>query len=179
MQLENTRKALEEFKKYVIKQSRSNLTRTKKNASKELYNSIDGNIKVMKNSIYMDFVMEEYGLYQDKGVSGVKKKYDTPYKYTNKMPPPSKLDKWIIRRGLAPRDLKGRFKKRSIDKVGFQKSLAYLIARKIFFQGIKPSLFFTKPFEAGFKRLPDELIEKYGLDLEEFLAYTLKADRLK
>ena len=103
MQLENTRKALEDFKKYVIKQSRSNLTKTKKNASKELYNSIDGNIKVMKNSIYMDFVMEEYGLYQDKGVSGVRKKYDTPYKYTTKMPPPSKLDKWIIRRGLAPR----------------------------------------------------------------------------
>ena len=33
--------------------------------------------------------------------------------------------------------------------------------------GIKPSLFFTKPFEAAFKKLPDELVEKYGLDMEE------------
>jgi hypothetical protein len=36
--------------------------------------------------------------------------------------------------------------------------------QRIYAQGIKPSLFFTKPFEAAFKRLPDELIEKFGLD---------------
>jgi hypothetical protein len=30
--------------------------------------------------------------------------------------------------------------------------------------GIKPSLFFTKPFEAAYKQLPEELVEKYGLD---------------
>lgn len=28
----------------------------------------------------------------------------------------------------------------------------------------KPSLFFTKPFETAFKKLPDELVEKFGLD---------------
>jgi len=38
------------------------------------------------------------------------------------------------------------------------------LQKRIFAQGIKPSLFFTKPFEAAFKRLPDELIEKFGLD---------------
>ena len=31
--------------------------------------------------------------------------------------------------------------------------------------GIKPSLFFTKPFEAAFKKFPDQLVEKYGLDM--------------
>jgi len=40
-------------------------------------------------------------------------------------------------------------------------------------------LFFTKPFEQGFKKLPDELIEKFGLDVEDFLAFTLKEDRLR
>jgi len=28
-------------------------------------------------------------------------------------------------------------------------------------------LFFTKPFEKYYKRLPDELVEKYGLDMEK------------
>ena len=58
-------------------------------------------------------------------------------------------------------------------------STAYLITRSIWNKGIKPSLFFTKPFEQAFKKLPNELIEKFGLDVEDFLAYTLKQDRLR
>jgi hypothetical protein len=58
-------------------------------------------------------------------------------------------------------------------------STAYLITRSIWNKGIKPSLFFTKPFEQAFKKLPNELIEKFGLDVEDFLAYTLKQDRTK
>jgi hypothetical protein len=53
------------------------------------------------------------------------------------------------------------------------KSTAFLIAGGIFKNGIKPSLFFTKPFEKAFERLPDELVEAYGLDVEQFLKYTI------
>ena len=28
-------------------------------------------------------------------------------------------------------------------------------------------MFFTKPFEKAFDRLPDELVEAYGLDIEK------------
>ena len=104
--LSNVQEELNRFAKYVISQSRANLTRGKKNSSKELYNSLKGDVKVSKNSFQLSFLMEEYGLFQDKGVSGVKNKYNTPYKYTNKMPPPSKLDKWIVRKGIAKRDAK-------------------------------------------------------------------------
>jgi hypothetical protein len=45
--------------------------------------------------------------------------------------------------------------------------LAFLIARSVYRNGIKPSLFFTKPFEAAYKNLPQELIDKYGLDAIE------------
>jgi hypothetical protein len=103
----------------------------------------------------MNFEMNEYGFYQDKGVSGVKKKYNTDFKYTNKMPPAKAFDKWIVRKGLAPRD-KGKFQSR--------KSLSYLIARSVYINGIKPSLFFTKPFEKAYKRLPNDLVEAFGLD---------------
>jgi hypothetical protein len=146
---------LNKFRDYVVSQAKSNLTRQGKNSSKSLYNSIKGNVKANPNSFEMDFSMEEYGFYQDKGVSGIKKKYNTDFKYTNKMPPAKAFDKWVVRKGLAPRE-KGKFKSR--------KSLSFAIARSVYYNGIKPSLFFTKPFEKAIKRLPDDLVEAFGLD---------------
>jgi len=149
--------AIDKFRKYVIQQSRSNLTKQKKNVNKSLYNSINGVSKVNKNSISLYFEMLDYGIFQDKGVSGKVKKYNTDFSYKSKMPPSKVFDKWIVRKGIAPRNEKGQFMSR--------KSLSYLIARKIFREGIKPSLFFTKPFEKAFDRLPDEIIEAYGIDI--------------
>ena len=74
------------------------------------------------------------------------------------MPPPSSLDKWSVRKGIAPRDKKGRFIPRQ--------SLNFLIARSIFTYGIKPSLFFTKPFEKAFNDLPPELTNAFAIDIE-------------
>ena len=163
--LVNVKEELNRFAKYVISQSRANLTRGKKNSSKDLYNSLDSEVKVSKNSFELSFLMEEYGVYQDKGVSGVKKKYSTPYSYTTKMPPPSKMDKWIVKKGIAPRDKSGKFISR--------KSLQFMIARSIFNNGIKPSLFFTKPFEKAFKNLNKDLVEAYKLDVEQLIKNTI------
>jgi len=160
-----TYQALNAFKKFVIQQSRSRLTKGRKNVNKKLYNSIDGEVKVNPNSFSLSFFMEDYGAYQDKGVSGTKKKYNTPFSYTTKRPPRKTLEEWISKRRFQFRDKKGRFMS--------YKSMSFLIQRSIFEKGIKPSLFFTKPFEQGFKKLPDELLEAYGLDVEEFLQYTL------
>jgi hypothetical protein len=159
MQKAEIQKALEKFRDHVVSVSKRNLTNSKKNSSKKLYNSIKGNVKAMPNSFSMEFTMEDYGVFQDAGVSGTKKKYNTPYSYKSKMPPVKAFDKWIVRKGLAPRKSGGQFTSR--------KSLAFLIARSVFRNGIKPSLFFTKPFEAAYKNLPQELVEAYGLDAIE------------
>lgn len=160
------RKELEKFKNAVIKESRNNLKSMRKDTFGKLSKSLRGQVKVSKNSFEFDFMMEEYGIYQDKGVSGIKKKYNTPHKYTNKMPPTKALDKWIVKKGIAPRDAKGKFTSRE--------GLKFAIARKIYINGIKPSLFFTKPFEKYYKRLPNQLITKYGLDLDKFIEFSLK-----
>ena len=162
---EETQKSLDTFRKYVIQQAKSNLSKSKKNTSKSLYNSIKGVSKVNPNSISLYFEMLDYGVYQDKGVSGVKKKYNTPYSYTTKMPPIKALDKWIVKKGIAPRDEKGRLISRQ--------SLKFAIARSIFINGIKPSLFFTKPFEKAYKNLPNELISAYGLDITKIFIDTI------
>lgn len=158
MQKDEVQKELERFRDYVVSQSRRNLSRLNKNSSKRLYQSIQGNVKAMPNSISIEFSMENYGVFQDAGISGTKKKYNTPYSYKSKMPPAKVFDKWLVRKGIAPRK-NGKFASR--------KSFAFLIARSVFRNGIKPSLFFTKPFEDAYKKLPSELVEKYGLQAIE------------
>jgi len=153
------RDELNKFAKYVIQQARTNLTKRRKNVSRELYDSLNFNIEENNGKTSLSFEMEDYGKFQDKGVSGKEKKYNTPYKYTDKMPPTRAFDKWVIRKGIAPRGKGGTFAKRQ--------SLKFLIARSIYKKGIRPSMFFTKPFEEAFKRLPDELVEAYSIGIEK------------
>jgi len=160
------RKELEKFQKYVISQARANLTRLKKNSSKNLYDSLKGQVTYKKGDYTVEIEMDTYGLFVDKGVSGKEKKYNTPYSYKSKMPPPSALDQWIVRKGIAPRDAKGRFITR--------KSLQFLIARGIYKNGIAPSLFLTKPFEAAMKRLPQDVVTAYGIDIEAWMSATVE-----
>lgn len=153
------RDELNKFAKYVIQQSRSNLTKGKKNSSKELYNSLGYDIIEASGKTSLGFDMADYGKFQDRGVSGTERKYNTPYSYTTKMPPPKAFDKWVVRKGIAPRGKGGKFASRE--------GIKFAIARSIYKKGIKPSMFFTKPFEAAFKRLPDELVEAYSIGLEK------------
>ena len=147
------KKALEKYAKYVIQQSRSNLTKKKNNASKQLYNSLEYKIQGDKIS----FLSEDYGEYLDKGVKGAKSTYlessASPFRYTTKQPPSNVFDKWSIRKGIAPRDKQGKFVSRQ--------SLNFLIARSIKNKGIRATLFFTKPFERGLDLYGDEIVAGY------------------
>ena len=117
--------------------------------------------------------MEPYGAYVDAGVDGKKTKYGKrkaglpTYSFKSKMPPPKALDKWVVRKGLKGiRDQQGRFVKRQ--------SLTFLIARSIFQKGLEPTYFFTDAFEAAYKKLPKQFIDKYELDIDNFLKFTLE-----
>ena len=163
---EEVQEAIDKFRKYVVQQSRSNLTKQKKNASKSLYNSIKGVSKVNPNSISLYFEMEEHGIYQDKGVKGKTsstKAPNSPFKFGSgtgkKGGLTNGIQKWVKQKRFQFRDEKGRFMSYN--------STAFLITRSIYNKGLKPSMFFTKPFEKAFDRLPDELVEAYGLDIEK------------
>ena len=54
------KKALEKYAKYVIQQSRSNLTKKKNNASKQLYNSLEYKIKGDKISFLSERLWTVY-----------------------------------------------------------------------------------------------------------------------
>ena len=160
---------LNKFAKYVIQQSRSNLSKSDKNVSKELYNSLGYNVEVTTKGAELGFSMEQYGEFQDKGVRGKTssaKAPNSPFRFGSgtgkKGGLTNSIDKWVRRKGI-------QFKDRKSGRFLSYKSTAFLISRSIYQKGIKPSLFFTKPFVAAFKRLPDELIEAYSIGLEKDL----------
>ena len=158
---ENTRKALEAFKDYVIQQSRANLTRKNKNVSKQLYNSLKGIIDVGPNSFSLKFMMEDYGKFQDEGVKGATSTYPestkSPFKFGTGTGKKGGLSggirKWVEARRFQFRDAKGRFTS--------YESTAYIISRSVWNKGIKASLFFTKPFERGLDLYGDEIVAGY------------------
>lgn len=161
------------FGKAVVKQSRTNLTKLNREDTKALYNSLKYDLDVHKNSFSLSFEMLEYGMYVDQGVKGKSsssKAPRSPFRFgtgTGKKGGLTRsIEKWVKRKGIQFRNKKGRYIT--------SKSTSFLISRSIYQKGIKPSLFFTKPFEAAFNRLPDELIVQFGLDVNEFLEETVK-----
>ena len=168
----NVDKALNEFKSRVIQQARTRLTKGGKNATKELYDSLSGDVTVSPNSFGLSFYMNPYGVFQDRGVAGTKSgksldgfKYKESSNLVGVEYHTGALSKWAKIRGMQPRNKKGKF--------GSYRTMGFILANSIKTKGIKPSLFFTKPFEEAFLDLPEDLIEAYGLDVEEFLQQAL------
>jgi len=170
MDFKQTKAALESFAKFVIKQSRTNLTKKKKNVTSSLYESLGYDLNVSKNSFYLEFYMDEYGAFVDEGVKGKKSNYpenrNSRFSFNTKRPPMQPLADWAKKKNIRLRDAKGKFKK------GNYKTIGFILAKSIFEKGIKASFFFTKPFEQGFEKLPNELVDKFALDIDDLLDFT-------
>ena len=167
----NTQQALNKFAKQVIQQAKTNLTKKKKNASGNLYNSLQYDLTVSKNSFSLEFIMAEYGMFIDEGVRGSKSVYpesaQSRFEFSGRFKtiPTKSIDSWVVKRGIkGVRDEKGRFISRQ--------SLKFAIAKSIYEKGIRASMFFTKPFEKAFDKLPPEVIEAFALDIDDLLEFT-------
>ena len=175
-------KVLKRFKDYVIQQSKSNLSKDKKNNTKGLYNSIKGEVVSEKGFSIVGFSMDNYGQFIDKGVKGAdpskvsknakitgQQAPNSPYSFKTKRPPSKYLEQWAKQKNFRLRDEKGKFKQ------GNYKTIGIILAKNIWARGIKPSMFFTKPFEAGYKKYIDiDLLKAFGEDMETIIDYNLK-----
>tara|TARA_R100000655_G_scaffold100889_2_gene145590 strand:- start:276 stop:812 length:537 start_codon:yes stop_codon:yes gene_type:complete len=175
--MEEVKKAMNLFAKSVVMQSKRNLTREGKRASSSLHKSIKYDLDVYKNSFSLSFLMEDYGQFVDQGVKGAnpsmvkngkQKAPNAPFKFKRKKPPLSAMMEFAKRKSIRFRGKSGRFKD------GDRRTIAFWLQSRIYAQGIAPSLFFTKPFEKAFKKLPDEVIEKFGLEVDDFIQHALK-----
>jgi hypothetical protein len=157
---ENTKLALDKFGKYLVAQSRANLSRKRPphgrpiNNTKTLYNSLAYETKVNPKSIEFDFLMEAYGEWVDKG------------RKPGKMPPFGAIYAWAARK-------KVQFKDGKTKKFLSYAETARLVMIKIKAKGIQPTDFYTRPFNLGFKQLPEELRQAYELDVMQFLDFTI------
>lgn len=150
--------ALEKYAKYVIQQSRSNLTKKGTDATGALYRSLDYEVK----GSHVTFLSENYGVFQDQGVRGTEAFYSqsasSPFRFGTGSGKKGGLRKgiakWIKIKGIKGRDEKtGRF---ITDK-----SLTFLISRSIYDKGIRATMFFTKPFEAGLAKYGNEIVDGF------------------
>lgn len=170
---EKIQQALDRFIKHVTSRAKANLTNKDSNVSKKLYNSIKGEYKVMPNSIGLYFTMEEYGQYQDQGVKGKKssaKAPKSPFKFGSgtgkKGGLTQEIQKWVEKRRFQFKDERGKFMS--------YKSTAWVITKSIYSKGLKPTMFFTKPFQEAYKNLPEEIAKEYGLEVNELFKISLK-----
>ena len=166
METDNIEKYLNSFGKQVVNRAKGNLQKAKKGGALE--QSIKFKVVTSKDGFTVEFYMNNYGQFVDKGVSGNKqsqsykdykgKVVKSPFKYTNKQPPPDILSKWIKRKGIKGRDKKsGRF----ISNM----SLAFIIGRAIKRDGIKSLSFFQKPLGLGIKQFGKELLKNIKEDV--------------
>jgi len=159
MKTEALERYLNSFGKQVVNRAKGNLQK-KKGGGTNLEKSLSFKVITDADGFSVQFFMDSYGTFVDKGVSGtdVRRSFkdykgrtiSSPYKYTTKQPPSRVLDKWIVKKGIAPRDEKGRFMSR--------KSISFLIARSIKRKGIQGISFFQKPLMLGLKQFGKEML---------------------
>ena len=169
MKTDNIERYLESFGKQVVNRSKGNLQRAGKGG--KLEDSIKFEVITTPDGFTVQFFMSSYGQFVDKGVSGTQTKrtfkdykgkvIKTPYSYKNSkghsQPPSKALDKWVVKKGIAPRDASGKFMSR--------KSITFLIARSIGRKGIQGISFFQKPLGLGLNQFGKELLGSVKEDI--------------
>jgi len=175
MEFNNLEAVMTQYAKYVIQQSRSRLTKDDKGGG-DLYNSLSYNLLEDDQAMLVEFMMEDYGAFVDRGVKGKTSTYPqtsaalSPFQYgsgTGKKGGLTKgIDKWLRKKRFQWRDKKGKF-------MSYQ-SMRYLIVKSIYNKGLKANLFFTKPFVAGIKKYELDMGKAFAEDIRSQMVFTEK-----
>jgi hypothetical protein len=184
MKWTHTVRELNKYKDYVLKQSKSGLTRAGIKSSSKLYKSLRGIVAVKQNRTLtgkfasgnhpeLTFEMNDYGKFVDKGVQGTKesatgKKYK--FDKSKDMINIGAVESFIGRK-VRVRSNDGKFK--AFTKKS-KKSLIFAIAKSIHQKGIKRSLFFTKPLERRAKKTYDNIGKAAADDITLQFVYKIK-----
>ena len=175
MELKEINKIFKDFGEYMVTESQKNLKSFGK-GSGPLYNSISYDVNDKSNKVIFDFYMEDYGLFQDQGVKGADPKKLSPNaKITGQQAPNSpyrfgsgsargkwkdfvrSISSWAQIKNIRLRQYTYKDgKKKSTGKFakGNYESIGQIIASNIYNRGLKPSFFYTKPFNKAFENLP-------------------------
>ena len=172
MEFKNVDDVLNQYAKYVIDGAKKNLVDDRKSRG-SLYNSLSYTYEKSQDEFLLDFLMEDYGIFVDKGVKGKTSTYPetsaalSKFQYgsgTGKKGGLTKgINKWLKQKRFQWRTKDGKF-------MSYQ-TMTYLISRSIYNKGLKANLFFTKPFEFGLRNLPINLKDAFKLDIENAIIF--------
>ena len=157
MEWKNTKLVLDEFGKQFIDAYRSGLDAKNANASRDLYNSLNFEVKIGKQSISLDILLNDYWKYLEYGCKGTETSYPDAY-YPAHFPPTKAIEEWIKIKPVIPEQRNG--------KLPTQKQLAFLIARSINKKGIEPRFIFRDAVDDIWEQLKDALNEAIEKDVE-------------
>lgn len=166
--------ALEAFGKRVQQQARSNLSKAGKKNTGGLYNSIGYNVQVHKNSFHFGITMADYGTFIDQGVKGKTSSARaprSPFRFGSgrgqKGGLTDGIEGWVKSKRI-------QFKDRKSGKFLSYKATSFLITRSVYNKGIEATDFITKPFKNEFRKLPEEIVDSYGLEVDKFIKIAFK-----
>ena len=167
MDFKNVDEVLNAYAEYVVDSAKKNLVDERKSLG-DLYKSVSYKYEKSQDLFLLDFLMEDYGTFVDKGVRGKTSTYPetaaalSQFQYGSGNFPKGGLRDgikgWLEKKRFQWRDKKGKFM--SYD------TMTYLISRSIYNKGLKANLFFTTPFELGLQKLPKQLTDAFSLDIE-------------
>lgn len=157
MEWKNTKLVLDTFGKQFIDAYRSGLDKKNANASNSLYNSLNFEVKIGKQSINLDISLNNYWKYLEYGCKGMETSYPEAY-YPAHFPPTKAIEEWIKIKPVIPEQRNG--------KLPTQKQLAYLISRSIYRKGTEPRFIFRDAVDDVWEQLKDALNEAIEKDVE-------------
>jgi len=187
LKLDNMKMALNKAAQEIVRQAKLELGATQtivQNDGKSVRKRIDasGNLRnSLKTSPLMDkngeltigILMDYYGAFIDKGVSGTRYNTPEPSPYSFKSEGVGigmqySIFEWMRTKRIRLRDVGGKFKKGKITEKSYE-SLAYVIARSVKRKGINQTHFITNPFNLMSEQLPELLQQALTLDIEKYL----------
>lgn len=173
----NSMQELGRIGKEVRRRARISLKARGKVVTGNLYNSIRYEQSVARNekslNLRFSFPGADYWQFVDEGVKGAissAKAPRSPFRFGSGTGPSGRLrpsiDKWVVKKGIAPRGAGGRFASR--------KSMVFAISRSIYQTGIRPSYFFTNAYDRTLKKHNAKLEKAVGDDIANAITKLLQ-----
>ena len=145
---------LNDFGKFLVEEYKDRLILNDVNASDELYNSITYKVEQGRNTFEVKLELADYWKYVENG------------RKAGKWPPISAIQKWIEIKPVLPRPMDN-------GKLPTTQQLAFLIARKIGLEGIKPRPLLQQSVDEVWNVMNEYIAEAFAKDLEKEITLKL------
>lgn len=149
-QYPETFKLFNQYGDSVVKEMKTRLRRAGKTATETLYDSLAYEVLTEGQVFELDFLMEDYGDFVDKGRNGKLKRWRKDGSNNPKFPPRRHIRQWMRVKGI-------------------DEKFEYPILRKIGLYGIAPTNFFTISTTRRAAKFYQDVEKAMAKDIENFI----------